>query len=638
MFRYIMQFSKTGTSCYISHLDLVRVFHRAFKREGIKLEYSKGFNPHPKMGFAQPLSLGYVGLREYIEFETKKEWKPEELERRMAAQMPEGIAIQMCRMLEYPKKTLASVTEAAIYTVTIPVKKTLQLKAEDCRQLYMGQEKIIVLKKQKKKKDLVEVDIKPKIQDITFLPQSKQMQIKMKIDAGSNSNLSPEQVIDSVLRCFAIDTDRSEISVTRHLIFFREAVSLPDAAGDAPELEHWGAQKEDEAVWNHMNTIMENSEVLKKLQKEWLGKAMILVIDGCAPEYISPERAPELHKLAQETGFAKRVQCAMPSVTNVNHACILSGKWPMDTGVIGNYYYDPETGEEGFIEERGYMKAETLLQYYKKLGKTTALLTVKGKVLGVYGDGADTGLSVQDPDEEIIKRYDLSPAPAINSVEATEWIVRAAAECIRRDDPDLMYCTTNDYIFHHFAPGTPEADAQIKAVSDIICEIAAMDPERQIYITADHGMNQKHTIVNFPQIAKNAGFDVFCLPPLKDRYIENHIYQEGGMLYVFLKNPVQATDFRRFAEEHPLVERVLDSKQAAVEFYLPADKIGDFVLLAGEDVAFGEVEGESIHTDGSRTHGSLYERRIPLIAIRAEQRAERYRYHKDIAAHLMGNY
>ena len=59
MNRY-MQFSKTGTSCYISHLDLVRVFHRAFKRAGIKLEYSKGFNPHPKMGFAQPLSLGYA--------------------------------------------------------------------------------------------------------------------------------------------------------------------------------------------------------------------------------------------------------------------------------------------------------------------------------------------------------------------------------------------------------------------------------------------------------------------------------------------------------------------------------------------------------------------------------------------------
>lgn len=636
MFRYIMQFSKTGTSCYISHLDLVRVFHRAFKRAGIRLEYSKGFNPHPKMGFAQPLSLGYVGLREYIEFETKDEYDPEELERILRAQMPDGIDIALCRPLEYPKKTLASVTEAAIYTVKIPLKKAVQMKAEACRDLYMGQEQIIVLKKQKKKKDLVEVDIKPKIREIEFLPQPRMLQIRMKIDAGSNSNLSPEQVIDSVLRCFAIDTDRSEVSVTRHLLFFREAVSLPDSAGDAPELEDWGKQSDEKAVWKQMDTIMESSEMMKNMQKERLGKAMILVIDGCAPAYISPKHAPQIHRLAKETGFAKKVQCAMPSVTNVNHACILSGKWPMDTGVIGNYYYDPETEEEGFIEERGYMKAETLLQYYKKLDKKTALLTVKGKVLGVYGDGADIGLSAQDPDQTVLERYDLSQAPAINSVEATEWIVRAAAECIRRDDPDLVYCTTNDYVFHHFAPGTPEANAQIRAINDIISEIAEMDPERQIYITADHGMNQKHTIVNFPQIAKNAGFDVFCLPPLKDRYIENHIYQEGGMLYVFLKNPVQAADFRRFAQEHPLVERVLDSRQAAVEYYLPPDKIGDFVLLAGEDIAFGEVEGESIHTDGSRTHGSLYEREIPLIGINTTQSGERFKYHKDVARYLMG--
>lgn len=636
MTRYIMQFSKTGTSCYISHLDLVRVFHRAFKRAGIKLEYSKGFNPHPKMGFAQPLSLGYTGMREYIEFETKEEHAPEDLGEMLKAQMPDGIDIHLCQFLEYPKKTLASVTEAAVYTVSIPLKKSVQMKADACKELYLGQDQIIVLKKQKKKKDLVEIDIKPKIREIEFLPLSKSLQIKMKIDAGSNSNLSPEQVIDSVLRCFAIDTDRSEISVTRHLIFFREAVSLPDAAGCAPELERWGMQEEDKAAWDQMDRIMEKSEILKNMQKERLSKVMILVIDGCAPAYISPEHAPRLHKLAKETGFAKKVQCAMPSVTNVNHACILSGKWPMDTGVIGNYYYDPETEEEGFIEERGYMKAETLLQYYKKLDKKTALLTVKGKVLGVYGDGADIGLSAQEPDPAVLERYDLSPAPAINSVEATEWIVRAAAECIRKDDPDLVYCTTNDYVFHHFEPGTPEACAQIKAINDIVSEIAELDPDRQIYITADHGMNQKHTIVNFPQIAKNAGFDVFCLPPLKDRYIENHIYQEGGMLYVFLKNPVQAMDFRRFAEEHPLVERVLDSKQAAVEYYLPPDKIGDFVLLAGEDIAFGEVEGESIHTEDSRTHGSLYEREIPLIGINTQPKGERFQYHKDVARYLMG--
>ena len=68
--KYIIDFSKTGTICYTSHLDIMKVFKRSFKRAGISIAYSQGFNPHPKMGFAQPLSLGYWGLEEYVEFET----------------------------------------------------------------------------------------------------------------------------------------------------------------------------------------------------------------------------------------------------------------------------------------------------------------------------------------------------------------------------------------------------------------------------------------------------------------------------------------------------------------------------------------------------------------------------------------
>lgn len=363
-------------------------------------------------------------------------------------------------------------------------------------------------------------------------------------------------------------------------------------------------------------------------------KVMILVIDGCNPKYITEKTAPALFSAAKKSGFAKTVECAMPSVTNVNHACILSGRWPEDTKVIGNYYYDPETGDEGFIEERGYMKAETILQSYKEQGGKTALFTVKGKVLGVYGDGADIGLSAQDADKEILDRYGLDMPPAINSVEATGWIVKAAYECIKKDDPHIMYCTTNDFIFHHFAPGSREAEMQIADVDKYIDLIHKADPQRQIYITADHGMNQKTTIVNFPEICRNAGFDVFCLPPLKDRYIENHIYQEGGMLYVFMKDETQKEKFYDFAKKHPAVEKILTAKEAAEEYHLPQDKIGGFVLLSGMDTAFGETEGEMIHTDESRTHGSLYEREIPLIAVNPEKTADMYRYHKDITTYL----
>ncbi len=362
-------------------------------------------------------------------------------------------------------------------------------------------------------------------------------------------------------------------------------------------------------------------------------KAMILVIDGCKPEYITPDTAPDVFQIAGKCGFFKTVQGAMPSVTNVNHACILSGKWPEDTMVTGNYYYNPLTEDEGFIEERGYMKAKTILQHYKEHRGSTALFTVKGKVLGVYGDGADIGLSAQTPDKALLDRYGLESPPAIDSVMATEWILKAACHCIKKDSPDFVYCTTNDFIFHHFAPGTPEAKEQIEAVNRYITEISRLEPDRSIYITADHGMNQKTQIINFQTVASEAGFNVYCLPPLKDRYIENHIYQEGGMLYVFLKDKSRSEAFYRFAQNQPYIEQALTAEAAAKIYHLPQEQIGDYVLLTNMSSAFGECEGNIIYTQNSRTHGSLYEREVPLIAINPIKNADNYTYSKDIAAY-----
>ena len=364
-------------------------------------------------------------------------------------------------------------------------------------------------------------------------------------------------------------------------------------------------------------------------------KILILVIDGCSPEYLTEKTAPNLFRIGREHGFLKTVQCAMPSVTNVNHACILSGKWPEDTGIAGNYFYHPHTGEEGFIEERGYMKTPTILRLYQKAGGKTALFTVKGKILGVYGDGADIGLSAQNPDEDLLKRYGLDDPPAIQSVESTQWIMDAALRCIEIDCPDFVYCTTNDYVFHHFAPGEKEAVEQISAIDRYITEIYTHDPQRQIYITADHGMNQKIFLVNFSLVAKNAGYGIYCLPPLKDRYIENHIYQEGGTLYVFLKDLAQKDRFYTFAKKHPAIEKILTKEEAGQKYHLPVSEIGDFVLFSKKEYAFGEGKDEMIQTDASRTHGSLYECEIPLIAINPEQPPENYTYNKDIVAHLI---
>lgn len=155
MAKYVIEFSKTGIICFTSHLDIMRVFKRAFKKAEIKQVYSQGFNPHPKMGFAQPLSLGYIGLQEYMEFETQEDHEPEHLLKVLSDLMPEGLDIKECRRLEGIKKTLAAVTDAAEYTVEIPAGnagKAEELNSEEIKASYMKQERITALKKQKKRR------------------------------------------------------------------------------------------------------------------------------------------------------------------------------------------------------------------------------------------------------------------------------------------------------------------------------------------------------------------------------------------------------------------------------------------------------------------------------------------------------
>ena len=221
MFKYAIEFSKKGTICYISHLDLMRVFKRAFKKAGIKQAYSQGFNPHPKMGFAQPLSLGYWGLKEYMEFETTEDYEPAYLEKTLSDMMPEGLDIISCKRFEGMKKTMAAMTEAAEYMIAIPLKEEFALTGEQMRDSFAAQENIIRLKKQKRKKELVGVDIKPMIRDIIFTPEKEILFITAELDSGSSSNLSPELLIDAVEEFFCIETPRNEIEVMRTGIKFQ---------------------------------------------------------------------------------------------------------------------------------------------------------------------------------------------------------------------------------------------------------------------------------------------------------------------------------------------------------------------------------------------------------------------------------
>jgi radical SAM-linked protein len=220
--RYVIKFSKDGVIRYISHLDLLRLFKRSFKRVGIKLQYSQGFNPHPKMSFAQPLSLGYSASAEYLEFDTTEPYKTEEIIDKLNSVMPEGILVSACDELPVGGKTLAALTEAADYEIRIPVDGSFPADIGERTRQFMEQAQIKVTKHQKKSGKDIEIDVRPMIHEMNGMVNNNIIMLTIKLAAGSTANLSPEIVLSAFSNFAGIRYDRNEVLIRRTEIHFQK--------------------------------------------------------------------------------------------------------------------------------------------------------------------------------------------------------------------------------------------------------------------------------------------------------------------------------------------------------------------------------------------------------------------------------
>lgn len=87
-------FEKTGNAVWISHLDLMRIFQRSFKRAGLPLTHTRGFNPRPSVSIALPLSVGIESRCELLDFDLDGEKVPnEEICTRLNASLIEGVRV-----------------------------------------------------------------------------------------------------------------------------------------------------------------------------------------------------------------------------------------------------------------------------------------------------------------------------------------------------------------------------------------------------------------------------------------------------------------------------------------------------------------------------------------------------------------
>ena len=139
-------FQKTGNAVYISHLDLMRLFQRSFKRAGLPLTHTQGFNPRPSVSIALPLSLGVESQCELLDFELETDtFSNEDICTRLIQALVEGVHVLSVYAGGGKIKNLAYLDCAVLleYDAGVP-----QNAAEQIEALF-SREEVTVTKKSK---------------------------------------------------------------------------------------------------------------------------------------------------------------------------------------------------------------------------------------------------------------------------------------------------------------------------------------------------------------------------------------------------------------------------------------------------------------------------------------------------------
>lgn len=231
--RYLIKFSKEGNIKFVSHLDLQRTLQRNFKRSGLPVEYSKGFNPHIIMSLAQPLSVGSYSTGEYLDVSFIEEENEDVIVDKLNSTSPSGIKyFKAVRLKEGTnKKVFKSMAAVAAARYIIKIKYNNTEKLEEKLKELLNIENWDIIKKGKKGSK--NVNIRPMIKTIDYSIIDNILKINTLVNCGSIQNLSPDLLAQFIKENTSNVKENSFVDIQRREIYGEyknELVALSDYA------------------------------------------------------------------------------------------------------------------------------------------------------------------------------------------------------------------------------------------------------------------------------------------------------------------------------------------------------------------------------------------------------------------------
>ena len=187
-------FEKTGSGIYISHLDLMRLFQRVFKRGGLNLKHTQGFSPRAVVSIALPLSVGVESVCEILDFELvgQDELTHKEVRDRLNATMPVGIRVREVYDSDVKIKHLTHLD----CTITLEYDGGIPAGAEEAIRALFAREQVVVMKRGKN--GPTEQDIIPMIRSVELERLSDQELALHAVVCAQNPSLNPAQMVAAI--------------------------------------------------------------------------------------------------------------------------------------------------------------------------------------------------------------------------------------------------------------------------------------------------------------------------------------------------------------------------------------------------------------------------------------------------------
>jgi len=185
---------------FLSHLDLVRLFHRALRRSGLPMAYSQGFNPHPRLSLAAPLPVGVTAGREYGEVVFTEPVAADHFLAAVSKQLPAGLILSGAARANPDEPSLPAVINAARYNASWagPLPAPGEAALQQALDQLLRRAEIFVYRGGKGGKT-APVNIRPYIFEVSLLREDcGRTQVTMFLQLGAKGGVSPFVVLQQL--------------------------------------------------------------------------------------------------------------------------------------------------------------------------------------------------------------------------------------------------------------------------------------------------------------------------------------------------------------------------------------------------------------------------------------------------------